>query len=100
MTRFTVQAYVDDLRSLLAKSSITEQKSFLKSLVARIEVDESEAIVYYTIPCLRTVSPRKPRHGYHLGRSTDNDEEGAKLTGAAEHIKLGEMRWQKRRKLS
>jgi len=45
-----VQDYADDLRSLLAKSSITEQRSFLKSFVKRIEVDESEAKVYYTIP--------------------------------------------------
>jgi len=45
-----VQDYADDLRSLLAKSSITEQGSFLKSFVERIEVDESEAKVYYTIP--------------------------------------------------
>jgi hypothetical protein len=45
-----VQGYADDLRSLLAKSSITEQRSFLKSFVERIEVDESEAKVYYTIP--------------------------------------------------
>jgi hypothetical protein len=45
-----VQDYVDDLRSLLAKSSITEQRSFLKSFIERIEVDESEAKVYYTIP--------------------------------------------------
>ena len=45
-----VHEYADDLRSLLAKSSITEQRSFLKSFVERIEVDESEAKVYYTIP--------------------------------------------------
>ncbi len=45
-----VQDYADDLRSLLAKSSITEQKSFLKSFVGRIEVDESEAKVYYSVP--------------------------------------------------
>jgi len=34
----------------LRKYSITEQRSFLKSFVERIEVDESEAKVYYTIP--------------------------------------------------
>ena len=45
-----VQDYADDLRSLLAKSSITEQRSFLKSFVERIEVDELEAKVYYSIP--------------------------------------------------
>jgi len=45
-----VKDYADDLRSLLTKSSITEQRSFLKSFVERIEVDESEAKMYYTIP--------------------------------------------------
>ena len=48
--RQVVKDYADDLRSLLAKSSIPEQRSFLKSFVERIEVDESEAKVYYTIP--------------------------------------------------
>ena len=32
------------------KSSITEQRSFLKSFVEKIEVDESEVKIYYTIP--------------------------------------------------
>jgi len=45
-----VQDYADDLRNLLAKSSITGQRSFLKSFVERIAVDESEVKVYYTIP--------------------------------------------------
>ncbi len=63
-----VKEYTDDLRNLLAKSSITEQRSFLKSFVERIEADESEAKVYYTIPmpslCLRRVSPKKPWEFY------------------------------------
>ncbi len=43
-----VKGYADDLRSLLAKSSITEQRSFLKSFVERIEVDESsKSVLYY-----------------------------------------------------
>jgi len=45
-----VKDYADDLRSLLPKSSITEQRSLLKSFVERIEVDELEAKVYYNIP--------------------------------------------------
>ncbi len=45
-----VRDYADDLRNLLAKSSITEQRGFLRSFVERIEVEESEAKVYYTIP--------------------------------------------------
>jgi len=45
-----VKDQANDLRNLLTKSSITEQRGFLKSFVERIEVDESEAKVYYTIP--------------------------------------------------
>ena len=43
-----VWEYANDLRSLLAGSSITEQRSFLKSFVERIEVDDSEVKIYYT----------------------------------------------------
>ena len=45
-----VQDYANDLRSLLVESCITEQRSFLKSFAERIEVDDSEVKVYYTIP--------------------------------------------------
>ena len=45
-----VQRYTNDLRSLLAESCITEQRSFLKSFVERIDVDDAEVKVYYTIP--------------------------------------------------
>jgi len=45
-----VQPYTSDLRNLLAKSSITEQRSFLKSFVEKIEVDDEKAKMYYTIP--------------------------------------------------
>ena len=43
---------------------------------------------------------KKPWHGYHLDHWTDEDEEAARLTVAAEHIKLGEIRLQKKKKLS
>ena len=42
--------YAIDLRNLLTKSSITEQRSFLKSFVERIDVDDMEVKVHYTIP--------------------------------------------------
>ena len=45
-----VRDYAIDLRNLLTKSSITEQRSFLKSFVERIDVDNMELKVYYTIP--------------------------------------------------
>jgi len=45
-----VQEYVQDLKALLEESSIVQQKVFLKSFVDRIEVDDSEMKVIYTIP--------------------------------------------------
>ena len=45
-----IRLYADDLRNLLAESCITEQRSFLKSFVERIDVNDSEIKVYYTIP--------------------------------------------------
>ena len=45
-----VREYVQDLKALLEKSSIVEQKAFLKSFVERIEVDDAEMKVIYTIP--------------------------------------------------
>ena len=41
--------YVADLRGLLERSSIIEQRGFLKSFVDRIEVGDSEVSMYYTI---------------------------------------------------
>ncbi len=45
-----VQHYTNDLRNLLAKSSVTEQRSFLKSFVEKIETDDEKLKMYYTIP--------------------------------------------------
>ena len=45
-----VRDYADDLRDLLVKSSITEQQGFPHSFVEKIEVNESEVRMYYTIP--------------------------------------------------
>lgn len=45
-----VKEYVQDLKKLLEESSIVEQKVFLKSFVDRIEVNDSEARVIYSIP--------------------------------------------------
>ena len=42
--------YVEDLKDLLEKSSIIEQRVFLKSFVDKIEVSDSEVSLYYTIP--------------------------------------------------
>ncbi len=45
-----VREYVQDLKQLLRESSIVERKAFLKSFVERIEVDNSEMKVIYSIP--------------------------------------------------
>lgn len=52
-----VREYVQDLKRLLEESSIVEQKAFLKSFVERIEVDDSEMKVVYTIPMPADNSP-------------------------------------------
>jgi DNA invertase Pin-like site-specific DNA recombinase len=54
-----VRDYVNDMRDLLAKSSITEQRSFLKSFVERIEVGDSEVKMHYTIPIPRNSLPEE-----------------------------------------
>jgi site-specific DNA recombinase len=45
-----VQEYVRDLRSLLEAPSFMRQKAFLRSFVERIEVDDENAKVIYTMP--------------------------------------------------
>ncbi len=45
-----VKAYVDDLKTLLSKGSIVEQKSFLRSFVKRIVVNPPQVVIDYTIP--------------------------------------------------
>jgi hypothetical protein len=46
----TITTYVEDLRSLLNNSSITEKKSFIKSFVKEVRIREDEATLTYTIP--------------------------------------------------
>ena len=45
-----VKACVGDLKALLGKGSIIEQKSFLRSFIKRIEVDLPRVLIEYTIP--------------------------------------------------
>jgi site-specific DNA recombinase len=45
-----VRAYVDDLKALLSKGSIVEQKSFLRSFVKRIDVSLPQVVINYTMP--------------------------------------------------
>src|SRR4029453_13348618 len=45
-----VKAYVDDLKALLGKGSIVEQKSFLRSFVKQIEVNLPQVVINYIMP--------------------------------------------------
>jgi site-specific DNA recombinase len=45
-----VGAYVNDLRTLLSKGALMEQKAFLRSFVKRIEIDHPRVVIDYTIP--------------------------------------------------
>ena len=45
-----IKHYVSDLKDLLGKGSIMEQRSFLKTFIKKIEVDRPEVKITYTIP--------------------------------------------------
>ena len=45
-----VREYVASMKALLASSSFIEQKSFLKSFIKRIELDEPRVVIDYTMP--------------------------------------------------
>ena len=45
-----IQKYVEDIRNLLAESSIIEQKAFLKSFVKDIQVGKDTVTVNYNLP--------------------------------------------------
>jgi site-specific DNA recombinase len=45
-----VRAYVDDLKGLLSKGSIVEQKCFLRSFIKRIEVNLPQVVITCTMP--------------------------------------------------
>ena len=46
----TIMAYARDLKSILRKGTIIEQKSFLRSFIRRIEAHEDKTVIDYTIP--------------------------------------------------
>ncbi len=45
-----VKKYASDLKNLLSKGTIIEQKSFIKSFIKRIEINLPKAIIEYTVP--------------------------------------------------
>jgi len=46
----TVNSYAQDLRQLLKEADLIERKSFLRSFVRRIEVNNGQVSIYYTLP--------------------------------------------------
>jgi hypothetical protein len=44
--------YVASMRTLLSESSLAERKSFIKSFVKEIVIDDWKAVLHYTIPAL------------------------------------------------
>ena len=45
-----IQEYVSSLKTLLSRSSFIEQKSFLRSFVKRIELNEPRIVIDYAMP--------------------------------------------------
>lgn len=53
-----VKSYVSDLRQLLEETEAVERKSFLRSFVKKIVVDEMQVTIYYTLPIPQDNSDR------------------------------------------
>ena len=47
-----IKGYVDDLKNTLSKSSLLEQKCFIRSFVKRIDVSHPKAEIEYTVPLI------------------------------------------------
>ena len=65
----TIKSYVEDLSSLLRNSSIIEQKTFLRSFIKRITVNQPEVKIDYTLPL---VAEKKRTYDFEvlpIGRS-------------------------------
>ena len=52
---------MNDLKALLCKGSIAEQKSFLRSSIKRFEVNLPQIIIDYTIPLQKKKAEPLPR---------------------------------------
>jgi hypothetical protein len=46
----TIMAYAKDLKQILGKGTIIEQKSFLQSFMKGIELHKDKIVIDYTIP--------------------------------------------------
>ncbi len=45
-----VRTYAEDLKRMLEEADISESKSFLRSFVKRIEINNNEAVIRYSLP--------------------------------------------------
>ena len=46
----TVEAYAEDLQTVLSEGSLTERKTVCKSFVKEVVVTSEEAVIRYTMP--------------------------------------------------
>jgi len=60
-----IKAYAGDLRNLLSKGSIIEQKTFLRSFIKRIDVNMPKVVVNYTLP-IRPYETRNSEEEFYL----------------------------------
>ncbi len=65
-----VVAYADEMRALLAKSSLVERRAFINSFVKEIEATGRDAILSYTLPL-----PPDTAVGTDGSRGTSGQEE-------------------------
>ena len=52
-----IRPFVKDLKNVLGKGSVVEQKSFLRSLVKKVEVRTREIAIEYTLPLGKAGEP-------------------------------------------
>ena len=78
---------------------VTQKRAYLPVGLPKKEYME-QVIKIWEEEGLSPLRLNKPWHGYYLDHWIDGGEEVARLTVAAEYIKLGEIRLKKRKKLS
>jgi hypothetical protein len=59
------RTYMDELKALLSKGSIVEQKSFLRSFVKRVEENLPPVVITGTLP-LKTQKVEPPEEKFYL----------------------------------
>jgi site-specific DNA recombinase len=57
----TIKSYVSDLRQLLEDTEAVERKSFLRSFVKKIVVEDKQVTIYYTLPMPKDGSYREEK---------------------------------------